>query len=62
MKRLVIGASAYIMFCLGICGVLLGVFNLIAIQALNDVFYVLSGMGIVAFVISWLLLKVSRQK
>ena len=62
MKRLVIGAFAYIMLCLGICVALLAVLNLIAIKAPKDPFYVLSGMSVVAFVISWLLFKISRQK
>ena len=62
MKRLIIGAFAYIMLCLGICTALLAVLNLIAIHAPKDPFYVLGGGAVIFFVVSWLMLKISRQQ
>lgn len=63
MLRFVTALIAYIFLFIGICAVMLAVVNLIAIHVgSRDSFYFFGGVAIIAFVVSWLLLKISRKK
>lgn len=63
MKRFVIAAFAIIACFIGICAaiVVVIVFTLPTVDRF-DVLYLYGGTAIVSFVVSWLLLKISRQK
>jgi len=62
MRRLVTALSSYIVFCFGILAALLTVFALLDPKKdeLNSWGF-FGGTAIVSFVISWLLLKLSRK-
>jgi hypothetical protein len=63
MKRFVIALFAYIILCLGICVALIAAIALIDPEGDDlNLRYFFGGTAIVSFVVSWLLLKISRQK
>jgi hypothetical protein len=63
MKRFVLALSAYIVFFVGFLATVLAIFALIDPEKDDlGLRYFLGGTAIISFIISWLLLNLSRKK
>jgi hypothetical protein len=62
MKRFIIAFLAYVALFLGIFAALLAVFAMFSEKDNLNLRYLFGGAAITSFVISWLLLKISRKK